>query len=89
LEKVMLKSLAEANFSAWNGHSAAPSGTPAKLSTSRKQALVALVKITAEHIHWDRLMVYIVLWREGFTVNHKLVHRLWREEGLQRPTLIK
>ena len=41
--------------------------------------MVALVKITAEHIHWDRLMVYFVLWREGFTVNHKLVHRLFRE----------
>ena len=24
--------------------------------------------------------------REGWTVNHKRVHRLWREEGLQRPS---
>ena len=31
-------------------------------------------------------MAYRVLRREGWTVNHKRVHRLWREEGLQRPT---
>jgi transposase InsO family protein len=27
-----------------------------------------------------------LLRREGWLVNHKRVHRLWREEGLQRPT---
>jgi len=27
-----------------------------------------------------------LLLREGWTVNNKRVHRLWREEGLQRPT---
>ncbi len=31
-------------------------------------------------------MAYRLLRREGWTVNHKRVHRLWREEGLQRPT---
>ena len=33
----------------------------------------------------DRRMAYRMLRREGWTVNHKLVQRLWREEGLQRP----
>ena len=31
-------------------------------------------------------MAYRVLRREGWMVNHKRVPRLWREEGLQRPT---
>jgi len=31
-------------------------------------------------------MAYRLLRREGWLVNHKRVHRLWREEGLQRPT---
>ena len=43
-------------------------------------------EIAAEHIRWGRRMAYRVLRREGWRVNHKRVHRLWREEGLQRPT---
>ena len=31
-------------------------------------------------------MDYRLLRREGWLVNHKRVHRLWREEGLQRTT---
>jgi transposase InsO family protein len=31
-------------------------------------------------------MAYRLLRREGWSVNHKRVQRLWREEGLQRPT---
>jgi len=31
-------------------------------------------------------MAHRLLRREGWTVNHKRVHLLWREEGLQRPT---
>jgi putative transposase len=45
-----------------------------------------LRKIAAEHIRWGRRMAYLLLRREGWLVNHKRVHRLWREEGLQRPT---
>ena len=30
-------------------------------------------------------MAYRLLRREGWSVNHKRVQRLWREEGLQRP----
>jgi putative transposase len=40
----------------------------------------------ATHIRWGRRMAYRLLRREGWLVNHKRVHRLWREEGLQRPT---
>ncbi len=45
-----------------------------------------LREIAAEHIRWGRRMAHRLLLREGSTVNHKRVHRLWREEGLQRPT---
>ncbi len=40
----------------------------------------------ATHIRWGRRMAYRLLRREGWLVNHKRVHQLWREEGLQRPT---
>ncbi len=45
-----------------------------------------LREIAAEHIRWGCRMAYRLLRREGWTVNHKRVQRLWREEGLQRPT---
>ena len=45
-----------------------------------------LREIAGEHIRWGRRMAYRLLRREGWLVNHKRVHRLWREEGLQRPT---
>ncbi|MCX5958059.1 MAG: IS3 family transposase [Cyanobacteria bacterium] len=45
-----------------------------------------LREIAADHIRWGRRMAYRLLRREGWTVNHKRVQRLWREEGLQRPT---
>jgi transposase InsO family protein len=45
-----------------------------------------LREIAAGHIRWGLRMAYRLLRREGWSVNHKRVQRLWREEGLQRPT---
>ena len=45
-----------------------------------------LREIVAEHIRLGRRMAYRLLFRESWLVNHKRVQRLWREEGLQRPT---
>ena len=45
-----------------------------------------LCEIAADHIRWGRRMAYRLLRREGWSVNHKRVQRLWREEGLQLPT---
>jgi len=45
-----------------------------------------LREIAAQHIRWSRRLAHRLLRREGWTVNHKRVHRLWRDEGLQRPT---
>ncbi len=42
-----------------------------------------LREIAAKYIRWGRRIAYRLLRREGWTVNHKRVHRLWREEGLQ------
>ena len=48
-----------------------------------------LREIAADHIRWGRRMAYRLLPREGWTVNHKRVQRLWREERLQRPSPTK
>ena len=48
-----------------------------------------LRQIAAEHIRWGRRMAHRLLRREGWSVNHKWVQRLWWEEGLQRPNLRK
>ena len=45
-----------------------------------------LLEIAVEYIRWGRRMAYRLLRRDGCLVNHKRVQRLWREEGLQRPT---
>jgi len=52
----------------------------------RDQAQDCHRKIAAEHIRWGRPTACRLLRREGWTVNHKREHRLWREEGLQRHT---
>ena len=45
-----------------------------------------LREISAKHIRWGPRMAYSVLQREGWAMNHKRVHWLWQEEGLQRHT---
>ncbi len=45
-----------------------------------------LREIAAEHIRWGRRMAYRLLRRQGWSVNHKRVQRIWQEEDLQRPT---
>jgi putative transposase len=77
----------------WRGSTAAPQHR----STQRHGVKVVdieeaklrqrLREIAAEHIRLGRRMAYRMLRREAWTVNHKRVQRLWREEGLQRPTL--
>ena len=60
---------------------------PAKVASIEEAKLRhRLREVAAEHIRWGRRMAYRLLRREGWSVNHKRVQRLWREEGLQRPT---
>ena len=44
-------------------------------------------ELARRHVRWGRRLVYRRLRLEGWTVNHKRVQRIWREEGLQRPLL--
>jgi putative transposase len=39
-------------------------------------------EIAASRIRYGMWRIYILLRREGFTDNHKRVHRIYREEGL-------
>jgi class 3 adenylate cyclase len=41
-------------------------------------------ELARRHIRWGRRLVYRRLRIEGWSVNHKRVQRIWREEGLQR-----
>jgi transposase InsO family protein len=42
-------------------------------------------ELARRHVCWGRRLAYRRLRLEGWTVNHKRVQRIWREEGLQRP----
>lgn len=55
------------------------------VSTEERKLRHRLREIAAKYIRWCRRMAYRLLRREGWSVNHKRVQRLWREEGLQRP----
>jgi hypothetical protein len=59
-----------------------------KLRRRLRQIAVVLRSASqgASHIRWGRRMAYRLLRREGSLVNHKRVHRLWREEELPRAT---
>ena len=41
-------------------------------------------ELARRHVRWGRRLVYRRLRLEGWTVNHKRLQRIWREEGLQR-----
>jgi hypothetical protein len=42
-------------------------------------------ELARRHVRWGRRLVYRRLRLEGWSVNHKRVHCIWREEQLQRP----
>jgi len=44
-------------------------------------------ELARRHARWGRRLVYRRLRLDGWSVNHKRVQRIWREEGLQRPLL--
>jgi len=55
------------------------------VSIEEEKLRYRLRKIAAEHIRWGRRMAYRLMRREGWSVNHKRMQRLWQVEGLQRP----
>jgi hypothetical protein len=42
-------------------------------------------ELARRHVRWGRRLVYRRLRLDGWSINHKRVQRIWREEGLQRP----
>ena len=59
---------------------------PVPVSAIEEQKLRRRIhELAQRHVRWGRRLVYRRLRLEGWTVNHKRVQRIWREEGLQRP----
>ncbi len=56
------------------------------VATIEEQKLHRRIRELAwRHVRWGRRLVYRRLRIESWSVNHKRVQRIWREEGLQRP----
>jgi putative transposase len=50
-----------------------------------KPLIRAIKRLARKHLRWGYRRIHVLLEREGWTVNLKRVHRLWRELGLRRP----
>ena len=53
------------------------------VARDRAQLRVRLRDLAASRVHYGYRRLHILLKREGWQVNHKLVYRLYVEEGLQ------
>jgi len=59
---------------------------PVAVTAIEEQKLRRRIReLARRHVRWGRRLVYRKLRLEGWSVNHKRVQRIWREEGLQRP----
>ena len=59
---------------------------PVAVTAIEEQKLRRRIReLARRHVRWGRRLVYRRLRLEGWSVNHKRVQRIWREEGLQRP----
>ena len=60
---------------------------PVPLAGIEEQKLLRrrIRELARRHVRWVRRLVYRRLRLDGWSVNHKRVQRIWREEGLQRP----
>ena len=46
---------------------------------------LALIRLAKQYGRYGYRKIYELLRIEGWTINHKKIERLWREEGLQLP----
>jgi transposase InsO family protein len=61
---------------------------PVPLADIEEQKLRRRIReLARRHVRWGRRLVYRRLRLDGWSVNHKRVQRIWREEGLQRSLL--
>jgi putative transposase len=49
-----------------------------------KPLIRAIKRLARKHLRWGYRRIHVLLERDGWTVNLKRVHRLWRELGLRR-----
>jgi transposase InsO family protein len=45
----------------------------------------AIIALAAQYGRYGYRRITVMLWREGWQVNHKKVERIWRQEGLKVP----
>jgi len=58
---------------------------PLPVAAIEEQKLRQLIReLARRHVRWGRRLVYRRLRLEGWSVNHKQVQRIWRDEGLHR-----
>jgi putative transposase len=53
--------------------------------TAEAPLVGAIRRLARKHPRWGYRRVHVLLLRDGWTVNLKRVHRLWKELGLRRP----
>ena len=58
--------------------------TPADRSAERP-LIGAIRRLARQHPRWGYRRIHALLRRQGWAVNLKCVHRLWRQMGLRRP----
>jgi len=59
---------------------------PPKKATEEEGRLVArMLELVRKHPRFGYRRIWALLRREGWRVNHKRVHRLWRQQGLKVP----
>ena len=58
---------------------------PVPLGIAEQKFKRRIRELARRHVRWGRRLVYRRLRLDGWSVNHKRVQRIWREEGLQRP----
>jgi hypothetical protein len=67
------------------GHNRSTQRRPVPVADIEEHKLREQIReLARHHIRWGRRLVYRRLRIEGWSVNHKRVQRIWREEGLHR-----
>ena len=68
------------------GKNRATQRRPVPVAAIQEQKLRRRIReLARRHVRWGRRLVNQRLRLESWSVNHKRVQRIWREEGLQRP----
>ena len=64
----------------WRVRTATLSAGPYRSAIDEQKLRRRIRELARRHVRWGRRLVYRRLRLEGWTVNHKRVQRIWREE---------